>query len=345
MPADEQGSSVRNIMCQNGTSKRRKYCESLVLWLTDDECRSRFSDVKGAENHRYSPFWGNDMKQYLAQATVLLVMALSQPAVAGPVVSGFNTTTVQRCDDCFTAAVPLGFSANFFGGPYSSTFVSNNGYVTFGSGQGTFTPVGLGAGYGGQPIIAPFFADVDTSPENGGTTSYGTGSFDGHAAFGVTWTDVGYFSSRTDKTNTFQTLLVDRSDVAGGDVDIYFNYDRILWETGAASGGTLGLGGISASAGYNAGSNSPGSFGQLPGSLVNGALLDNGQNSLVANSNIGVAGRYLFGVRSGRVVDQPGPVSAAPEPASWALMIVGFGAAGASLRRRRSHDRRKTVLA
>ena len=29
------------------------------------------------------------------------------------------------------------------------------------------------------------------------------------------------------------------------------------------------------------------------------------------------------------------PVSAAPEPASWSMMILGFGAAGAILRRRR----------
>lgn len=33
-----------------------------------------------------------------------------------------------------------------------------------------------------------------------------------------------------------------------------------------------------------------------------------------------------------------GPGSAAPEPSAWALMILGFGAAGATLRRRRQHN-------
>lgn len=259
-------------------------------------------------------------------------------ASAQNVEAGFTANTVARCDDCFTGSVALPFSVNYFGTTYNSTFVSNNGYLTFGSGQGTFTPTGLGAGYGGLPIIAPFFADVDTRPALGGFTQYGNGTFNGMSAFGATWTDVGYFSNQTDKTNTFQTLLVDRSDIASGDFDIYFNYDRILWETGSASGGTGGFGGTSAAAGFNAGQGgAPGTFFQLPGSLVNGALLDSGANSLVANSNIGDAGRYLFTVRSGRVI-VPGAV---PEPSTWATMILGFAVTGAAMR---SARRRKTTV-
>ncbi len=266
------------------------------------------------------------------------VVVASTPAFAGQVVAGFNSTQLAICDDCFTAApVSMGFSANFFGTTYTQTYVSNNGYVTFNSGQGTFTPTGLGAGYSGQPIIAAFFADVDTRGANGGTTKYGTGTFNGRNAFGVTYNAVGYFPSQDDKTNTFQLLMVDRSDINAGDFDIVFNYDQIKWETGSASGGTNGFGGSSASVGYNAGSNAPGTYGQLNGSLVNGALLDGGPNSLVANSNIGQAGRYIFQVRNGQVVTPPGAV---PEPATWAMMIGGFGMIGASLRYRR----RKTTV-
>jgi hypothetical protein len=252
------------------------------------------------------------------------LLATATPATAQNVVPGFTGSTVQRCDDCFTAATPLGFSANYFGNTYTNAFVSNNGYVTFSSGQSTFTPTGLGAGYSGQPIIAPFFADVDTRLPTAGTVTYGTGTFNGANAFAATWNDVGYFSNQTDKTNTFQLLLVDRSDIASGDFDIFFNYDRILWETGSASGGTNGFGGTSAAAGYNAGTGDPGTFFQLPGSLVNGALLDSGANALVGNSNIGDPGRFLFNVRS-----------AVPEPGTWAMMLLGFGVVGAAMRRRR----------
>ena len=273
------------------------------------------------------------MKKFLALTAVALVAA--SPVSAQNVVAGFNSTSIAACDDCFTGAVGLGFSANYFGTTYTDTFVSNNGYVTFNAGQGIFTPTGLGAGYGGQPIIAPFFADVDTRNAASALTQYGTGTFAGRNAFGVTWKDVGYFSTRADKTNSFQLLLVDRSDITAGDFDIYFNYDRILWETGSASGGINGFGGVSAAAGFNAAQGgAPGTFGQLAGSLVNGALLDGGANSLVAGSNIGDPGRFLFNVRSGRVT--PPTNGAVPEPATWAMMLTGFGLLAASMRRKQA---------
>lgn len=266
-------------------------------------------------------------------ALTAVVAAMPIPAFAAAVVTGFDTTQLPRNDDNFSSAIELGFAANYFGTTYTKTFVSNNGYITFGGGQGTFTPSGLGAAYSGiNPIIAAFFADVDTRNAASGITSYGTGTFDGRDAFGVTWPGVGYFASAADKTNHFQLLLVDRSNSGAGNFDIVFNYDRILWETGSASGGTNGFGGISAAAGFNAAQGgAPGTFGQLPGSLVNGALLDGGPTSLVSNSNVGVAGRYVFAVRNGNVI-VPGAV---PEPEAWALMLLGFGFIGAALRRRK----------
>jgi hypothetical protein len=263
------------------------------------------------------------------------VSAMPVPAFAAAVVTGFNSTALPANDDNFTGAISLGFAANYFGTTYNDTFVSNNGYITFGAGQGTFTPTGLGAGYTGpNPIIAAFFADVDTRNAMSGLTRYGTGTYDGQNAFGVTWADVGYFASKADKTNTFQLLMVDRSMSGAGNFDIVLNYDRILWETGEASGGVNGFGGASAAAGFNADQgNGAGTFFQLPGSLVNGALLDGGSNSLVANSNVGFAGRYVFQVRNGTVI-VPGAV---PEPATWAMMLLGFAFVGAALRRRKGN--------
>jgi hypothetical protein len=87
--------------------------------------------------------------------------------------------------------------------------------------------------------------------------------------------------------------------VAAKDFDIYFNYDSIQWETGGASGGSGGLGGSSARAGFT---NGAGDFYELLGSGVNGAFLNGGANALNSNSlNRPEAGRYLFTVRSGVV--------------------------------------------
>jgi hypothetical protein len=94
--------------------------------------------------------------------SALSVMLLSPHANAQAVVSGFDSNTLAANDDGSTGEITLPFDVNFFGTTYASLFVNNNGNVTFNAPLGTFTPFGVGAGYTGQPIIAPFFADVDT---------------------------------------------------------------------------------------------------------------------------------------------------------------------------------------
>jgi hypothetical protein len=273
----------------------------------------------------------------VAVAAAAVSVAFPAPAFATAVVSGFNTDTGLHCDDCATGAQSLGFTANFFGNNYSNAFVSSNGYVTFNSGQTSFTPAGLGATYSGQPIIAAFFADVDNGV-GPGIIGSGTGTFDGHGAFGATWNSVGYFNDSIDKTNTFQILLVDRGDTGVGNFDIVLNYDQIQWESGDVESPTDdGFGGNSASAGFNAGrpGNPSGTYFEFTGSHTPGSFLDsNPTTGLANNSNVGVTGRYVFNVREGDVIAPP-PVAAVPEPATWAMMLFGFGATGVAFRRNR----------
>jgi hypothetical protein len=251
----------------------------------------------------------------------IATLVLAGSSLAGPVRSGFDSTPFPGNDDGSTAAVNIGFGINYFGNTYNSLFVNNNGNVTFDHGEFTYTPFGL-TGPLGQAIIAPFFADVDT--RTGNLTAYGTGTVDGHAAFGVTWPDVGYFFEHTDKLNNFQMILIDRSDTGAGNFDIEFNYNRVQWETGDASGGSGGLGGSSAHVGFSNGTGLPGTFFEFPGSGVNGAFLDSGPagTALILNSNVGVPGRYVFSARNGAL-----PTDITPEPATLLTFggVLGLG--------------------
>jgi filamentous hemagglutinin family protein len=220
--------------------------------------------------------------------------------------TGFNTNTLERNDDGSTGLVPIGFRVSFFGRESDQAYVNNNGNITFDQALATFTPFDLTTT--GQLIIAPFFADVDTRNQASGVTTYGTGTVNGRQAFGVTWVGVGYFSNNVDKTNSFQVVLIDRSDTGANNFDVEFNYNQIQWETGDASGGNNGLGGNSARVGFSNGTNQPGTFFELQGSAVNGAFLDgNSETGLINRSlNSDQLGRYVFEARSG-IVGTPNP--------------------------------------
>jgi hypothetical protein len=229
------------------------------------------------------------------------LLAVDSHAAAIRDLSGFTANTLAPNDDGSTGLVPIGFEANLFGLTFTNLFVNNNGNVTITNALSVYTPFPLTSN--SIPIIAPFFADVDTAAA-GSPVTYGTDTVNGHPAFGVDWINVDYFASSESHTNrnSFQLVMIDRSDIAAGDFDFEFNYDQIQWEAGTASGSDAnGLGGNSARAGYSNGSNT--SF-EIVGSAINGAFLDsNSITGLVHRSfNSNVPGRFVFQARGGTVL-------------------------------------------
>ncbi len=259
---------------------------------------------------------------YLDFFVLVLFCLASTLAFAGTVVPGFNSSTLPANDDGSTGAISIGFPVNFFGTTYTTLFVNNNGNITFSGPYSTFTPTGLASI--GMPIVAPFFADVDTRA-NSSPVTYGPGTFAGRPAFGVNWVDVNCFAAFSTTplgNNSFQLILVDRSDIGAGEFDMYFNYDQMLWEAGTASGGNIQcLGGPNpAYAGF---SNGTTTTYQLPGSGTAGALLDGGANALIKGSlNTGLDSRYLFMVRGGIPNTNQNPIPALSETALALLTIL-----------------------
>jgi hypothetical protein len=211
--------------------------------------------------------------------------------------SGFGNLAMDRNDDESTGAIAfndfaeLNFDSgiNFFGTQQDQFFINNNGNVTFENALSTYTPNAFPIS--SQPMIAPFWGDVDTRCSDCGEVYIGSPN---ENTVVVTWNEVGFYSSDSSLTNTFQLVLIDRADTGAGNFDVEFRYDDINWTTGNASGGTDGLGGTPAQAGYDAGDGV--NFFIVPGSQTSSVVdLD------TAASNTGTAGIWKFAVRDGEL--------------------------------------------
>ncbi len=73
-------------------------------------------------------------------------------------------------DDYYTDRIDLGFNFTLYGKQYSSLYINNNGNVSFNNPIATYTPSGpTGVS---EPIVSPYFADVDTRGAGSGQVYY-----------------------------------------------------------------------------------------------------------------------------------------------------------------------------
>ena len=233
---------------------------------------------------------------------------------------GGNAANVgfSRNDDGFSGPISLGFTTDlsFFSSTYNQFWANNNGNISFNGGISAFTPTGpQGAS---QPIISPFFADVDTRNLASGLMYLRN---DIAEQVIVTWDQVGYFGSHADKLNSFQLVLrgVDYN-VPVGEGQIGFFWKTMQWETGDASGGSGGFGGTPGAVGFGDGLSN--------GFVLEGSIQD-GISAVVQNHHL-----WFYVNAQG----EPVPVPGIPEPETYAMLLAGLGLLGFMARRRRQRD-------
>lgn len=231
-----------------------------------------------------------------------------------------------RNDDGFRGPINLGFTLNFFGTNYTQFYLNNNGNISFGAGIPAFTPTGpTGVS---QPIISPYFGDVDTRGANSGVAYLSQLTNEDI----ITWDHVGYYDSNDDKLNTFQLVLRGPGySVPSDEGQIGFFYTTMQWEAGDQSGGSGGL-------------CSTGSVGNgcTPAAVGFGDGNGNGQ-ILASSTQAGISGvvsnhHIWFNLNSSGVPVTP-PMSGVPEPSSYGLLaagLIGLAFAGKRIRFRRN---------
>lgn len=220
--------------------------------------------------------------------------------------AGYNTNAVPRGDDTMNQVVGLPFTMNWNGTNYTQIYINMNGNCTFGTGYNGYNPTAALSSLG-QNIMAPFLADVDTRNTSLGQVTYSNitaGSVPqvgGRSAFLVNWVNVGRYDANAagnTLTNSFQLVIVDRSDTGAGNFDFIFNYDKITWDIATGLSTTRARTGWGRSSGV--GFELPGS-GTAQGSAS--ALLDTSPSatSLIQNmlNDEDQLGRYVWEVRAG----------------------------------------------
>lgn len=171
------------------------------------------------------------------------------PALLIPLDGDF-IQAMGRNDDGSSAQISLPWTFSLYGTPYTSFWINNNGNITFTGSYGSFTSTGFPLS--GVPMLAPFWADVDTRNTASGLVYYKITSNPNRCV--VIWDQVGYYSNGVDKLNTFSAIFTDGTDpLIGIGNNVVFSYADMQWTTGSASNGVNGFGGIAATVGINEG--------------------------------------------------------------------------------------------
>ncbi len=191
--------------------------------------------------------------------TCSLVLFAAPAAAQAPLLTGlggprdFGTSCLHHNDDesspeiDLRTAFPSGL--RFFDRTHTKVFVNTNGNISFNGPVSTYTPLAFPVA--DQPMIAPYWADVDTRRSiwdwGGGPcpnpTTNGVwwhlepphGAEPGRMI--VTWDRVGYFDMNTDRLMSFQLILTAVPSCGGGatDFDVEFRFNRCEWTIGDVS--------------------------------------------------------------------------------------------------------------
>ncbi len=160
---------------------------------------------------------------------------------------GTFTLAMAPNDDGSAGPFSLPFTFCFYGNNETGFYINNNGNVSFGGPYWQYTPSGFPLS--GFPMLAPFWADVDTRSCGNVWYKIETSPY----RVTVIWEEVGYFYNHCDKVDYMELIFTDGNDpLIGIGNNVAFSYNDLQWTTGDITGNG-GFGGSPASVGINSG--------------------------------------------------------------------------------------------
>lgn len=206
------------------------------------------------------------------------------PLGAHQAISNQDDASVEvSLTDVFPTGIRFGASV------YTTLHIGTNGYITFGHGNSSYSPLGI-AGYTGGPMVAAQFDDLD--PAKGGDLYYNQNPGSGYVV--ATWVDVAPYNTPTASgggVNSFQIALRTLPDGDPQDFRIEIRYQALNWAGAAINGGAF------PTAGWTAGDQV--TYQELPRSG------DSTFRTSATESNIGQSGVYRWDVEGGVVQGPP----------------------------------------
>lgn len=182
-------------------------------------------------------------------STLVAMAAIPCTGTYTPASNDPTFTAIPRNDDGSFGPINLGWTFRFCDSVYNKAWINTNGNLTFHGPYSTYSPTGFPIA--GVPMVAAFWADIDTRNLNCGQIWYKlTPNY-----LIVTWERTGYYNQHCDKTVSFNLVISDGTLAGGLGVGntIGFRYGDMQFTTGDASGGSGGFGGFPATVGYNTG--------------------------------------------------------------------------------------------
>lgn len=157
-------------------------------------------------------------------------------------IAGGATASTAAGDGVLQTGIPIGFTFNYYGVPYTTIAVSTDGFASFTATTNSLTNTNLYTATAPNAVIAPWWDDLNTSAVGvnpAGQILYQTQGTPGSQTFTIQWTNVSsYWStgSGQPKQINFQIILHEGTDI----IELKYG-DCIGTTTNTAESASIGI--------------------------------------------------------------------------------------------------------